>query len=119
MELRDYLPIFILLIIVVLFVGGALVASHLVGRRKYGKEKMGPYESGMIPVGDARRRFSVKFYVVAILFILFDIEVVFMYPWAVIFKKLGVFGFVEMMVFIAILLVGFIYVWKKGALEWG
>jgi NADH-quinone oxidoreductase subunit A len=119
MELIDYLPIFILLIIAVLFVGGALIVSHLVGRHKYGKEKMAPYESGMLPIGDARRRVSVKFYVVAILFILFDIEVVFMYPWAVIFKRLGVYGFVEMMVFIGILLVGFIYVWKKGALEWG
>ena len=119
MELIDYLPIFILFIVAVLFGAGTIAASHMIGRRKYGKEKMSPYESGMIPVGDARSRFSVKFYVVAILFILFDIEVVFMYPWAVIFKKLGVFGFVEMMVFIAILLVGFIYVWKKGALEWG
>lgn len=118
MGLIDYLPILILLIIAVLFGAGTIAMSHMVGRRKYGIEKMSPYESGMIPVGDARQRFSVKFYVVAILFILFDIEVVFMYPWAVIFKKLGVFGFIEMMVFIAILLVGFIYVWKKGALEW-
>jgi NADH-quinone oxidoreductase subunit A len=119
MELIDYLPILILFLVAVLFGAGTIAVSHLVGPRKYGVEKMSPYESGMIPVGDARSRFSVKFYTVAILFILFDIEVVFMYPWAVIFKKLGMFGFLEMMVFIAILLVGYIYVWKKGALNWG
>ena len=72
----------------------------------------------MPPVGSARERFSVKFYIIAMLFIVFDIEVVFMYPWAVMFKKLGLFGFIEMGVFILILLVGYAYVWKKGALEW-
>jgi NADH-quinone oxidoreductase subunit A len=79
---------------------------------------MSTYESGMEPVKTARERFSVKFYLVAMLFILFDIEIVFMYPWAVKFRELGVLGLVEMLVFIAILLVGFVYVWRKGAFKW-
>jgi NADH-quinone oxidoreductase subunit A len=77
-----------------------------------------PYECGMDPFGEARARFSIKFYLVAVLFIIFDIEAVFLYPWAVIFRELKIFGLMEMAVFIAILLVGFVYVWKKGALEW-
>jgi NADH-quinone oxidoreductase subunit A len=79
---------------------------------------MTPYECGMDPVGQARSPFSVKFYIIAMLFIIFSIEVIFIYPWAVIFRDLKIFGLAEMAVFIAILLVGFIYVWKKGALEW-
>jgi NADH-quinone oxidoreductase subunit A len=89
-----------------------------VGLKKPTPVKLSPYECGMPPVGTARDRFSIKFYIIAMLFILFDIEAVFLYPWAVEFRKLGMFGFVEMGVFIAILLVGYIYVWKKGALEW-
>ena len=77
-----------------------------------------PYECGLDPVGEPRRRFSIRFYVIAMLFILFDIEAIFLYPWAVIFKDLKIFGFMEMLVFIVILLVGFAYAWKKGALEW-
>ena len=80
--------------------------------------KLAPYECGCEPVGSARERFSIKFYLIAMLFILFDIEAVFLYPWAVLFKRLGVFGLMEMGVFIAILFVGYVYVWKKGALEW-
>jgi NADH-quinone oxidoreductase subunit A len=80
---------------------------------------MSPYECGMTPIGDARERFSVKFYMVAMLFILFDVEAIFLYPWAVILKDLKMFGFWEMMVYIGIFLVGFFYVWKKGVLEWG
>src|SRR5690606_32151630 len=80
--------------------------------------KQDPYESGMIPLGTTRDRFSVKFYMVAILFIIFDIEVVFLVPWSVLFRQLGLFGFVEMLVFMAALLVGYVYVWKKGALQW-
>ena len=80
---------------------------------------MSPYECGMTPVGDARGRFSVKFYLVAMLFILFDIEAVFLYPWAVILRDLKMFGFWEMLVYLGIMLVGFFYVWKKGALDWG
>lgn len=92
--------------------------SHLIGARRPTPAKRSPYESGMIPLGDTRRRFSVQFYIVAMLFIVFDIETVFFFPWAVIYRDLGLFGFVEMLVFIGILLVGLAYAWKKGALEW-
>lgn len=89
-----------------------------IGPKRPSEEKLSTYESGMEPVKTARERFSVKFYLVAMLFIIFDIEIVFMYPWAVMFRQLGVFGFVEMMVFIAVLLVGYLYILKKGALRW-
>lgn len=77
-----------------------------------------PFESGIDPLGDARRRFSVKFFLVALLFLIFDVETIFIFPWAVLFRKLGLFGFVEMSIFLFILLLGLLYVWKKGALEW-
>jgi NADH:ubiquinone oxidoreductase subunit 3 (chain A) len=93
-------------------------ANELFGPRRPTDEKTSTYESGMEPVRTARERFSVKFYLVAMLFIVFDIEIVFMYPWAVLFRQLGMFGFIEMVVFIAILLVGYIYILKKGALQW-
>lgn len=118
MMLNEYLPILILFLINIAFAVGIVIFSHFVGSRKSSPEKLSPYESGVPPVGDARIRFSVRFYLIAILFIVFDIEVVFMYPWAVIFKKLGLFGFLEMSVFIGILLIGYIYIWKKGALKW-
>jgi NADH-quinone oxidoreductase subunit A len=89
-----------------------------IGPKHPSEEKLSTYESGMEPVKTARERFSVKFYLVAMLFIIFDIEIVFMYPWAVMFRQLGVFGYVDMMVFIAVLLVGFLYILKKGALRW-
>jgi NADH-quinone oxidoreductase subunit A len=92
--------------------------NRLIGPKRPSEEKLSTYESGMEPVRSARERFSVKFYLVAMLFIVFDIETVFMYPWAVKFRELGLFGFVEMLVFIAILLVGFVYILKKGALQW-
>lgn len=116
--LDSYLPILTLIIIAVGFSFGAAILSRLVGEKKPSVVKLSPYECGMPPVGSARERFSIKFYIIAMLFIVFDIEVVFMYPWAVMFKSLGLFGFVEMGVFILILLVGYAYVWKKGALEW-
>ena len=116
--LDDYLPILILIGLALAFGLGSVVLSRLVGMKKPSAVKLAPYECGMPPVGSARERVSIKFYIIAMLFILFDIEAVFLYPWAVMFKKLGMFGFVEMGVFIAILLVGYIYVWKKGALEW-
>ncbi|MRR13368.1 NADH-quinone oxidoreductase subunit A, partial [bacterium] len=92
--------------------------NRWLGPRRPSEEKLSTYESGMEPVRSARERFSVKFYLVAMLFLLFDIEVVFMYPWAVKFRELGVAGFVEMLIFIGVLLVGLLYVWKKGALRW-
>lgn len=92
--------------------------NEFVGPKRPSEEKQSTYESGMDPVRSARERFSVKFYMVAMLFILFDIEVVFLYPWAVSFRQLGISGFVTMFVFISVLLIGYFYVWKKGALEW-
>ncbi|MBI3360757.1 MAG: NADH-quinone oxidoreductase subunit A [Chloroflexi bacterium] len=121
--LYDYLPIVILLTVSLILAGLVVGLGHLFGPRRPTKVKQEPYESGMIPIGPAVRRIPVKFYLVAVLFILFDIEVVFFLPWAVVFNSfvtqgLGLFIFVEMLVFIAILLVGYIYAWKKGALEW-
>jgi NADH-quinone oxidoreductase subunit A len=116
--LGAYLPILFLVIVAVLFGMVCLVFSSLIGPKKPSALKLSPYESGCEPVGTARDRFSIKFFVIAMLFILFDIEAVFLYPWAILYKKLGAFGLVEMGVFIVILFVGYIYVWKKGALEW-
>jgi NADH-quinone oxidoreductase subunit A len=116
--LMEYLPIFIFFILAVGFALVTLFLSAIFGKRKITPQKMIPYECGMDPIGEARKRFSVRFYIVAMLFIVFDIEAVFLYPWAVIFRDLKIFGLAEMGVFIAILLVGFVYVWKKGALEW-
>lgn len=116
--LEDYLPIGILMAIAVAL--GILLdkASEWFGPKRPSDVKLSTYESGMEPVRGAHERFSVKFYIVAMLFIVFDIEGVFLYPWAVIFRELGFFGLVEMFVFIAILMLGFVYVLKKGAFEW-
>jgi NADH-quinone oxidoreductase subunit A len=116
--LANYLPILILLIVAILFAGVVILLSSLVGRKVATREKLMPYECGVDPVGDARQRFSIQFYLVAMLFIIFDIEAVFLYPWAVVFKELGLFGLVEMIVFILILFIGFVYIWRKGALKW-
>src|SRR5213594_2726431 len=116
---QSYIPILMLLGVLVLLAGGMLVASYLLGTHRPTREKLAPYECGMTPVGDARQRFSVKFYLVAMLFILFDVEAVFLYPWAVILRDLKMFGFWEMLVYIGIVLVGFFYIWKKGVLDWG
>ncbi len=114
----SYAPILILLGVSLLTAVGMIVLTHLVSVRRPTPAKLEPYESGMIPLGNTRERFSVKFYVIAILFIVFDIETIFLVPWGVLFRDLGVFGFVEMLIFMAVLLVGYIYIWKKGALEW-
>jgi len=116
--LDTYLPIMVLLGISIAFAVASATLSGLIGVKKPSEVKLAPYECGMPPVGTARERFPVKFYIIAMLFIVFDLETVFMYPWAVMFRKLGMFGFYEMGVFILILLVGYIYVWRKGALEW-
>jgi len=113
-----YLPILVVIGVAFAFACGSVILSRLIGVKKPSAVKLAPYECGMPLIGTAQERVSVKFYIIAMLFILFDIEAVFLYPWAIMFKRLGVFGFIEMGVFIAILLVGFIYVWKKGALEW-
>ena len=119
--LISYLPILLLLAAAGTFALGGLVATHLLGPRRPNPIKLSPYESGVPPVGDARLRFPVKFYLVAMLFIIFDIEVVFLYPWAVVFKELlaqGSLIFAEMVVFVVVLLLGLVYVWRKGGLEW-
>ena len=116
--LDTYLPIMVLLGVAIGFAVASATLSGIIGMKKPTEVKLAPYECGMPPIGTARERFPVKFYIIAMLFIVFDIETVFLYPWAVMFKKLGLFGFAEMGVFIVILLVGYIYVWRKGALEW-
>ena len=116
--LNEYLPIAILLILSTALAVVAVVLGHLFGPRRPTERKSMPYESGMRPIGPGTRRMPVRFYLIAVLFILFDIEMVFFLPWAVVFRQLGVFGLVEMSIFITILLVGYIYAWKSGALEW-
>ena len=116
--MREYGPLIILIVFVIANAIGMLVLSHLVSPQRPTAIKASPYESGVPPIGDAHERFSVKFYLVAMLFIVFDIETVFMIPWGASFRKLGVFGLVEMAVFIVVLLVGYVYAWKRGALEW-
>ena len=113
-----YIPLLMQFGIALLVALGILAASTLLGKHRYNRTKFTPYECGMTPTGDARERFSVKFYLVAMLFILFDVEAVFLYPWAIRLKHLGMFGFWEMLVYIGIVLAGFFYIWKKGVLDW-
>jgi len=116
--LIDYLPLIVLLGLAT-FVGFFVIfLGRNLGPHRPTTKKGQPYESGMIPYGPGTRKMSVKYYLVAVLFILFDVEVIFFLPWAVAFKQLGLFALIEMFVFVIILLVGFVYVWKKGALEW-
>ncbi len=115
---EGYLPILVMLVVAAGFAAIALGVPALLGPRKRNPVKDEVYESGMLPLGDARRRFPVQFYVVAVLFILFDVEVILLYPWAVALRKLGVFGLIEMAIFLAILLVGFVYAWKNDAFKW-
>ena len=116
--LEHYIPIGIIVLIGIAFGIVMSKASEWFGPKNPTAVKLSTYESGMEPIKSARERVSVKYYMVAMLFILFDIEVVFLYPWAVNVRQLGLFGFVEMFVFIAILMLGYVYLWKKGALEW-
>ena len=116
--LFQYFAIAVLLVLTTAVAVIAITLGTLFGPHRETKRKAMPYESGMAPIGPGTRRMPVRFYLVAVLFILFDIEVIFFLPWAVVFRKLGLFGLIEMIVFIGILLVGYIYAWKKGALEW-
>ena len=116
--LDRYLPILIHATLAVIIGGAMLALSSLLGRHKPSREKSMPYESGVTPVGDTRHPMNVKFYLVAMLFILFDVEAVFLYPWAVVFKELGMFGFLEMLVYMAVIIAGFFYIWKRGVLDW-
>lgn len=135
----NYIPLLMQIVLACVVAGGMVLLSWLVGKHRYSRTKMQAYECGMTGTGDARGRFSVKFYMVAMLFILFDVEAIFLYPWAVIYRKLPaamapvlgggsnggqpsfgarMFGFWEMLVYIGIVLVGFFYIWKKGVIDW-
>ena len=116
--ISDYIPIAILVFLSTCLAVLVIILGHLFGPRRPTEAKGMAYESGMDPIGPGTRQMPVRFYLIAVLFILFDIEVIFFLPWAVVFKRLGLFGLIEMLVFILILLVGYVYAWKKGALEW-
>jgi NADH-quinone oxidoreductase subunit A len=114
----DYAPIILQFIAALGFVAITMIATHLIGPKRKTKDKLENFECGIEQQGDARSPISVKYFLVAILFVLFDVEVIFMYPWAINFREFGMQGFIEMFVFIGLLLAGFIYVLKKGALDW-
>ena len=116
--LTDYLPILYIIILAVGFGAGTVILSHILGPRRPFQVKSDSYECGLPSEGAQYIQTPIKFYVIALLFLVFDLECVFLYPWAVYYKSLGMFGFVEMMFFLAILLICYFYVWKKGALEW-
>ena len=113
-----YFPVLVQGIIAIGLATVLIALSYALGKKVRNVVKDTPYESGITPTGDARQRFSVKFYLVAMLFILFDIEAIFLYPWAVVYRDLKMFGFIEMLVFVVLILSGFFYIWKKGALDW-
>ena len=113
-----YFPVLLQVAIAMAIAALMLGISFILGKRVRNRVKDMPYESGIVPTGDARHRFSVKFYLVGMLFILFDIEAIFLYPWAVVYRELKMFAFVEMLVFIVLIFCGFFYIWKKGALDW-
>ena len=121
----QYVPLVLQILFALALAGGMVAASYYIGRHRRSRIKLGAYECGMDPVGDARGRFSVRFYMVAMLFILFDVEAVFMLPWAVIYRRLPgitgsrLFGFWEILVYLGFVAVGLLYVWKKGILSWG
>jgi NADH-quinone oxidoreductase subunit A len=115
---EEYFPVLLQALVAMLLAAGLITVSYLLGKRVKNKVKDMPYESGIAPTGDARQRFSVKFYLVGMLFILFDIEAIFLYPWAVVYRELLMPGFIEMLIFVVLILSGFFYIWKKGALDW-
>ena len=116
---ETYFPVLLQAIIAMVVAAGMLGASYILGKKVRNRVKDLPYECGIVPTGSARERFSVKFYLVGMLFILFDIEAIFLYPWAVVYRELRMFAFLEMLIFIVLILSGFFYIWKKGALDWG
>jgi NADH-quinone oxidoreductase subunit A len=116
--LNAYIPILLFVVIAIGFAIVTLMVSRLVQASKYNKVKLEPYECGIEPKTDARDRYSIRYYLVAMLFVIFDVETVFMFPWAVMMDRLGLFGLIEMIVFLLILVVGYYYAWQKGALEW-
>ncbi len=116
--LAAYVPILIFLLVAVLLPVVVLGFGRLIRPFRPFQNKLSPYECGVETEGDARERFSVRYYIIAILFVVFDVETIFLFPWAILYRKLALFGFIEMLVFLGILIVGYFYVWKKGALEW-
>ena len=116
--LIEYLPILVFLGIAIALAGAMVAASYVVARQRPDSEKVSAYECGFEAFDDARSKFDVRFYLVAILFIIFDLEVAFLFPWAVSLGEIGIFGFWSMVVFLAVLTIGFVYEWRKGALEW-
>jgi NADH-quinone oxidoreductase subunit A len=116
--LRAYIPIFLFILVGIAFAIVTLIISRLVHAEKVNAVKLEPYECGIEPRTDARDRYSVRYYLVAMLFVIFDVETVFMFPWAVVLDRLALFGLVEMFLFVLILIVGYVYAWRKGALEW-
>ena len=114
----NYVPVFIFVALIVVAIPATLLLAKLVRPSNPTKTKQMAYECGVDPIGDARGRYTIRFYIVAILFVVFDVETIFLFPWAVQYKALGLFGLVEMLVFLAILVAGYVWVWKKGALEW-
>src|ERR1700728_5076333 len=115
---QNYVPIFIFIALVGVMLPVTLLAAKLVRPDNPSRTKLMPYESGIDPIDTARGRYTVRYYIIAILFVVFEVETIFLFPWAVKFKALGVFGFVEILIFLAILFTGYIWVWQKGALEW-
>jgi NADH-quinone oxidoreductase subunit A len=113
-----YFPIVVQVVIAAVLAAALIAISYIFGKKVRNRVKDMPYESGIVPTGDARQRFSVKFYLVAMLFILFDIEAIFLYPWVVVYRELKMVAFVEMLIFVVLILSGFLYIWKKGALDW-
>ncbi len=116
--LENYLPILVFIVVGIAFGFLPLLFGALLGPRRPNSAKLSPFECGFEAFEDARMKFDVRYYLVAILFILFDLEIAFLFPWAIVLQEIGMFGFISMIVFLAILVVGFIYEWKKGALEW-
>jgi NADH-quinone oxidoreductase subunit A len=115
---ETYWPVLLQALIAMAVAAGMIGVSYILGHKVRNRVKDMPYECGIVPTGSARERFSVKFYLVGMLFILFDIEAIFLYPWAVVYRELKLFAFFEMLLFIALVLAGFFYIWKKGALDW-
>jgi|SRR6185312_6462264 len=115
---QTWFPVLLQAVLAMVIAAALITLSFVIGRKLKNKVKDLPYECGIAPTGDAQHRFSVKFYLVAMLFILFDIEAIFLYPWAVVFKQLKMFGFIEMLTFVILILAGFFFIWKKGVLDW-
>jgi NADH-quinone oxidoreductase subunit A len=115
---QNYIPVFIFVAIVAILIPLTLIIAKLVRPNNPDRVKLMPYECGIDPIGNSRGRYTIRYYIVAILFVVFDVETIFLFPWAVKFKALGMFGLLEMLIFLGILIVGYIWIWKKGALEW-